>query len=478
MQSNSQHTSLSSSLLSEEVPVDDGHNTGSVSLVLLESLTGRGKERTRSQLPADDHDVGDEFMLNRAARKRVVKVFMENVGHCLALTTFIAFVVGIPALFFNMAQERKLGKDYAAFYSAGLFVMLTLPISIREITKHLTHWYMPDVQKYVVRILWMVPLYSVNSWLSLRFHNASLYIDSIRDFYEAFVLCSFFYFLVELLGGYESLSAILMRKEASLGEHPSCMKWFCNTWDMGEEFLMKCKHGVLQYVVLKTLATIIISFTESIGVYGEGKMDWTHAYGYVSFVTNFSQMWALYCLVKFYYATAPELKSPVDWHPIGKFLCIKGVIFFTWWQGILIVMLKNAGIIDSMGSWDANDVATGLQDYLVCIEMLGFAIAHSFTFTYKEYVTTYNRLDLEHHEGDESAMGTAYSPPSGARQLENPMSLRRALWSSAVPTETMNDIHRMRRTAFTSNSRHDRCGSISNSTELSSKNNNVTADQE
>lgn len=56
---------------------------------------------------------------------------------------------------------------------------------------------------------------------------------------------------------------------------------------MGEEFLMKCKHGVLQYVVLKTLATIIISFTETIGVYGEGKMDWTHAYGYVSFVTNF-----------------------------------------------------------------------------------------------------------------------------------------------------------------------------------------------
>ena len=53
---------------------------------------------------------------------------------------------------------------------------------------HLKNYYMPQVQKFVVRILWMVPLYSVQSWMSLRFHESSLYIETLRDMYEAYVL--------------------------------------------------------------------------------------------------------------------------------------------------------------------------------------------------------------------------------------------------------------------------------------------------
>ena len=45
---------------------------------------------------------------------------------------------------------------------------------------HLYNWYAPEVQKFVVRILFMVPLYSVQSWLSLRFHvRARVYIDTV-----------------------------------------------------------------------------------------------------------------------------------------------------------------------------------------------------------------------------------------------------------------------------------------------------------
>ena len=299
---------------------------------------------------------------------------------------------------------------------------------------------MPEAQKYVVRILWMVPLYSINSWLSLRFREASLYIDTLRDFYEAFVLISFFYYLVELLGGEDALAATLRRKDKALGEHPSYINKFIAPWKMGTEFLSKCKAGVLQYVVLKTVSTIMVSFSESVGIYGEGKFRWNYTYPYIATITNFSQMYALYCLIKFYFATEAELKSPIDWHPVGKFLCIKGVIFFTWWQGVLIAILENIGVIDEIGSWDADDVAQGLQDYLVCIEMFLFAIAHSFTFTFQEYVSVYNELDMNRH-GDNTTVGDqSYNPPSQPR-----MSARHALWSSAVPTETMMDIHKMRR---------------------------------
>ena len=93
-------------------------------------------------------------------------------------------------------------------------------------------------------------------------------------------------------------------------------------------------------------------------------------------------MWALYVLVKLYFAVETDLKRPINWRPVGKFLCIKGVIFFTWWQGVGIGVLKSYHVIDDKGSWAAEDVADGLQDYLICIEMLGFAIAHMYTYSY------------------------------------------------------------------------------------------------
>ncbi len=57
---------------------------------------------------------------------------------------------------------------------------------------------MPAVQKYVVRILWMVPLYALQSYLSLRYHRARIYIDTVRDFYEAYVIASFVCYVMEL----------------------------------------------------------------------------------------------------------------------------------------------------------------------------------------------------------------------------------------------------------------------------------------
>lgn len=50
---------------------------------------------------------------------------------------------------------------------------------------HLEHYNQPKLQIRVVRILWMVPIYAADSWLSLRFKEARFYIDPLRECYEA-----------------------------------------------------------------------------------------------------------------------------------------------------------------------------------------------------------------------------------------------------------------------------------------------------
>lgn len=386
----------------------------------------------------------------QSQRKRQQQVFtiMRQCGYVLAILTFTFVIMAIPILTIYAVQEHNVGTDVAAFVSSGAFVILTIPISMYEIFNHLTHWYMPDCQKYVVRILWMVPLYSVQSWLSLRYHQFSLYIDTLRDLYEAFVIQSFLYYLVEILGGEDVLSRALSEKgETRHGEHGKCLGKCIPTWEMGEEFMLQCKHGVLQYVVIKTFATIFAFLLELCGLYGEGTFNTSTGYFYLAAVTNFSQMWALYCLIKLFYATKDELRKPIDWHPVGKFLCVKGVVFFTWWQGVGIYILQAYGIIsDANQHWKAADVATGIQDYLVCVEMLFFAMAHTYTFTYKEYITDEDSPftsadDGGYNSGSEDDADGSYRTPL-VRRLSTPMHFSRALWSSTLPTETLSDIYR------------------------------------
>jgi len=255
----------------------------------------------------------------------------KKFAYLLALLTFVSMVIGIPILiYFAFIHQDTNTGIYMAFYSAGIFVIFTIPISTYEIFLHLTHWYMPDVQKYVVRVLWMVPIYSLQSWLSLRFHNASVLLDTIRGVYEAYVICSFVYYLIGLMGGEASMAETLRKKNARYGQHsPRILVHLgvCKDWSMGEEFLIKIKHGVLQYVVLKTLLTVVTVILEATGLYREDSLvkgiDWKSGYFYVAIFLNFSISYALYCLVKLFYAIKGDLTSPVNWHPAGKFICIK-----------------------------------------------------------------------------------------------------------------------------------------------------------
>jgi hypothetical protein len=311
------------------------------------------------------------------------------------------------------------------------------------------------------------------------------------------VIASFVYYLIELLGGEEGLVHILEGKDdPSLGQHSFPLRLILEPWELGEDFMLQCKHGVLQYVVFKIVATLLTFLCMSVGVYGEGQFHWMVAYPYLCFFQNVSVCYALYSLVMLYSAVDEELRYPVNWRPLGKFLCVKGVVFFCWWQGVLIFYLEAHGIIRGAGGrWSAEDVANGLIDYCIVLEMVLFAIAHSYTFTYKEYLpenlppeyrvhgrpaapvsgttmaaTTLNSTnpqvspigervvsltesrngdDDENHPSveDTAAPESAPRPPRGYRppaMLEQPMGFSRAFWSSTLPSETIEDIQRLR----------------------------------
>ncbi|CAH8548458.1 unnamed protein product [Schistosoma mattheei] len=161
---------------------------------------------------------------------------------------------------------------------------------------------------------------------------------------------------------------------------------FLSSWRMGRVFIDHCRHGALQYTVIRPLTTAVALICEMVGVYGEGDFNFRHAFLYLTIINNVSQIWALYCLVMFYRCTRLEL-SPMK--PVAKFLCVKFVVFMSFWQSILIAVLAATGVIRKVEAWklyDVQSIGIALQNFAICIEMFIAAIAHHFSFTWTPYV--------------------------------------------------------------------------------------------
>jgi hypothetical protein len=66
--------------------------------------------------------------------------------------------------------------------------LLSCLISMWHMTAHLRKMNQPVIQRKILAILWMSPVYAVTSWFSLVFHPAEGYLAIIKDAYEAYII--------------------------------------------------------------------------------------------------------------------------------------------------------------------------------------------------------------------------------------------------------------------------------------------------
>ncbi|TYI22285.1 hypothetical protein ES332_A06G092500v1 [Gossypium tomentosum] len=252
---------------------------------------------------------------------------------------------------------------HPAVIIGGLFALVALILSLFLILQHLRFYTNPAEQKWIVSIVFMVPVYATESVISLWNPRFSLACDILRSCYEAFALYSFGRYLIACI-------------EEEIHQKSFC-NFFFRPYLLGEDLLTVEKFGLVQYMILKTLCAFLALLLEVLGVYGDGEFKWYYGYPYITVVMNFSQMWALYCLVQFYDATHERLR-PIK--PLAKFISFKAIVFATWWQGVGIALLCAYGVLPKHGK-----MQTALQDFFICIEMAIAAVAHVFVFSAEPY---------------------------------------------------------------------------------------------
>lgn len=138
----------------------------------------------------------------------------------------------------------------------------------------------------------------------------------------------------------------------------------------------------MQIKPVLAIVTLILKATDT---YREGNFRTDAGYLYVSMIYNVSIFIALYSLAMFWRVINDDVQP---FRPVPKFLCIKGILFFCFWQSITISLLVSPlHLITHVGPYkDVEHISIAISDVLICYEMPFFAVAHMYAFAHTDYI--------------------------------------------------------------------------------------------
>lgn len=322
-------------------------------------------------------------------------------------------------------------QSLALYQMAGVFVVLVCLLTMFHMSSHLRAYHEPIVQRKIITILWMSPIYAVTSFFSLVFPQADGYLAVIRDFYEAYVVYNFLSFLIAVLGrgNREVVVDVLAQHADHLAKPTRCLQSFyypppdSSDKALANAVLFECQVLCMQFVFFRPLTSVANFVNISVHDPNETSSDdgaWAYFKSpgfYIAMVTNIIVFLAFRGLLRFYHATKDDL---IWMQPFSKFMAIKGIVFLTFWQGLLISIFVNlhggatasqeessaSAVSSSAHAYNStaaasashqedkaspHELAQEIQNILICLEMLFFSIAHWCVFPAEEWEPGYRR---------------------------------------------------------------------------------------
>ena len=170
--------------------------------------------------------------------------------------TSVPTTVPIPETHHDKDEEPPVGTYDGAIVIALLCTIIAVGLSLHLIRGHLRNYVKPQRQRYVIRIVWMVPIYAINSFLSLCFIQYAPIFDVPRDVYESYVLYNFVALLIDYMGGENEAKAFFAAQ-------PPQKHWWPFHW-LGDHdmsvFLETTRLCVLQYSIVRPVTAFTTLF--------------------------------------------------------------------------------------------------------------------------------------------------------------------------------------------------------------------------
>lgn len=276
----------------------------------------------------------------------------------------------------------KMSRVEMTLFGSACCSMLTMHFTVQLLSQHLFYWKNPKEQKAIIIIILMAPIYAIDSFVGLLDIQGSkaffLLLDSIKECYEALVIAKFMALMYSYLNISISKNIVPDGIKGREIHHSFPMTLFQpHTVRLEHHTLKLLKYWTWQFVIIRPVCSILMIALQILGMYPSW-LSWTF-----TIILNISVSLALYSLVLFYHVFAKELQPH---KPLAKFMCIKGIVFFCFWQGVVLKVLAALGIIKSHHFWlDVEHIEEAIQNALVCLEMVVFSVLQQYAYHVSPY---------------------------------------------------------------------------------------------
>ncbi|GAB2211077.1 hypothetical protein Droror1_Dr00016368 [Drosera rotundifolia] len=296
----------------------------------------------------------------------------------------------------HLMDFTKMDRGQITVLGSGVCVLLSMHFTVQLLSQHLFYWKNPKEQKAILIIILMAPIYAADAFVGLLDIEGSkpffTFLDSVKECYEALVIAKFLALLYSYLNISISKNIVSDEIKGRKIHHSFPMTLFQpHTTRLDHKTLKLLKWWTWQFVIVRPVCSILMITLQLLGMYTTW-VSWVF-----TIILNISVSLALYSLVLFYHVFAKELKPH---NPLAKFLCIKGIVFFCFWQGVVLEILVALGIIKANHFWlDVEHLEEAIQNVLICLEMVVFSVLQQYAY----HVAPYNgdvakKMRLKKHE--------------------------------------------------------------------------------
>lgn len=234
----------------------------------------------------------------------------------------------------------------------------------------------------------MAPFYALTSFGTIAASDTTGYFNLVRDIYEAVLIYAFFNLLALYVAydfdtgevDYDRIYSALETK--GVRNHIFPMNLILKPMVLiskirAEWHFKQSRLFILQYLAIKPLTSLIYIIIDVID--SESPVTWV-----LSGIVFVSVSFSLYYLVLFYQILHEELAYA---KPLLKFLSVKGVLFFTFWQDFVVEIIVDKALSTADESTKLF-IITDIENMLVCLEMVILTIMTTIAFSYKDFKET------------------------------------------------------------------------------------------
>ncbi|KAJ5720452.1 uncharacterized protein N7483_008386 [Penicillium malachiteum] len=289
----------------------------------------------------------------------------------------------------NEVEEPFLGN--MTFYHFNIIVsgactLITCILIFTLQMQHATHFSVPCEQIKIMRIVHMLPAFSLTSLFAIIFPNSYVYLEGWTEVFQAIALYSFHMLLIDFLAPSEKQRDIFfenfkVKKSFKKGQYREGLSW-----------LKLSYYCTLQYPIVVFLVAIGQSIAQAFNVYCLDSNKPGFAHIWLELLQEVSVTIAINAVIRFYANTKDYMK---EHKPLLKLLSFKLIVGLIFLEQIIFMVLESSSIFKPTKKLSYADVHMGLPTMVICVQMVPFAIFMHFSFNKKPYIVKQSGQNFE-----------------------------------------------------------------------------------